>query len=171
MGTARMHHKAQTAHESMARLVDRGAQRLHHGPTPQTTRRLCILAIAVASVGLWPVAANAAGKRHAEAGAKLTAAINKTLLEQVFCHSARACHDLLPVTLETDSEIVVSFFAVGVRNEAAFLAAVTLALKDGVRVTEGLPITMHGFRETEERHRRSGLFIKDVKPFVTIELK
>jgi len=50
------------------------------------------------------------------------------------------------------------------------LTVVALALTDGIRITGGVPITIEAFRETHEKYRTSGLVIKDVKPFATIEV-
>lgn len=113
----------------------------------------------------------AMGKKYSEQGAKLTAAMNSALLSQGMCKTPRECHDLLPGTLETDSEVAIAFFGVGDKNHAAFLAVVGLALTEGIRITSGIPISIQAYRETQEEHRRSGVFIKDIKPFATIEAK
>lgn len=115
--------------------------------------------------------AQAMGKKYSEQGAKLTAAMNSTLLSKGLCKTPRECNNLLPGTFETDTEVFIELFEIGERNQAAFLAVVGLALAEGIRITGGIPISIHAYRETQEEHRRSGVFIKDIKPFVIIEVR
>lgn len=112
----------------------------------------------------------AMGKKYSEQGAKLTAAMNSALLSKGFCKTPRECYDLLPGTLETDTRVLVHFYGVGEKNHPAFLTVVALALTDGIRITGGVPITINAFRETQDEYRESGLVIKNVKPFVIIEV-
>jgi len=110
------------------------------------------------------------GKKYSEQGAKLGAAMHGTLVSKGFCKTPRECHDLLPSTIETDSLVLLHFYEVGEKNYPAFLTVVALSLTDGIRITGGVPITIEAFRETHEKYRTSGLVIKDVKPFATIEV-
>jgi hypothetical protein len=126
---------------------------------------LLIIVILFPSQGLY-----AMGKKYAEQGARLTAAMNNALLSKGFCKTPRECHDLLPGTLETDTRILIHLYEIGEKNHLAFLVAITLSLTDGIRITNGVPITIKAFRETHEEHRESGLLIKDVKPFAIIEV-
>jgi len=114
--------------------------------------------------------AYAMGKKYSEQGAKLGAAMHGTLVSKGFCKTPRECHDLLPSTIETDSLVLLHFYEVGEKNYPAFLTVVALSLTDGIRITGGVPITIEAFRETHEKYRTSGLVIKDVKPFATIEV-
>lgn len=112
----------------------------------------------------------AMGKKYSEQGAKFAAAMNNALISKGVCKTPRECYDLLPGTIETDSMVLIHFYEVGERNYPAFLAVVALSLTDGIRITGGVPITIEAFRETHEKYRTSGLVIKDIKPFATIEV-
>lgn len=114
--------------------------------------------------------ASAMGKKYSAQGAKLTAAMNSCLLSKGLCKTPRECYDLLPGTLETDSRVLVHFYGVGEKSHPAFLTVVALSLTDGIRITGGAPITINAFRETQDKYRESGLVIKNVKPFATIEV-
>lgn len=110
------------------------------------------------------------GKRYAEQGARLTAALNNLLLSKDFCRTPRECHDLLPGTLETDTMVLIHTYGIGEKNQLAFLAVIEFVLSDGIRITNGVPITIKAFRETSDEYRESGVVIKNVKPFATIEV-
>lgn len=110
------------------------------------------------------------GKKYSEQGGKLTAAMNNVLLLKGFCRTPRECYDLLPGTLETDTMVLVHFFEVGDKNYEAFITAIELVLREGVRITGKVPITIRAFRETHEEYRKSGLIIKDIKPFMVMEV-
>lgn len=114
--------------------------------------------------------AYAMGKKYSEQGAKFAAAMHNALVSKGFCKTPSECYDLLPRTIETDSMVLVHFYEVGEKNHPAFLTVVALSLTDGIRITGGVPITIEAFRETHEKYRTSGLVIKDVKPFATIEV-
>lgn len=114
--------------------------------------------------------AYAMGKKYSEQGAKLGSVMHSALLSKGFCKTPSECHDLLPSTIETDSMVLIHFYEVGEKNHAAFLTVVALSLTDGIRITGGVPIAIKAFRETHEKYRTSGLVIKDVKPFATIEV-
>lgn len=112
----------------------------------------------------------AMGKKYSEQGAKLTAAMNSALLSKGFCKTPRECYDILPGTLETDTRVLVHFYGVGEKNHSAFLTVIALSLTEGIRITGGVPITIKAFHETQDEYRESGLVIKNVKPFATIEV-
>lgn len=112
----------------------------------------------------------AMGKKYSEQGAKLTAAMNSTLLAKGFCKTPRECYDLLPGTLETDSRVLIHFFGVGEKNHSALLVVIALSLTEGIRITGGVPITIKAFHETQDEYRDSGLVIKTIKPFATVEV-
>lgn len=112
----------------------------------------------------------AMGKKYSEQGAKFAAAMHNVLVSKGFCKTPSECYDLLPRTIETDSKVLVQFYEVGEKNHPAFLDIVALSLTDGFRITGGVPITIEAFRETHEKYRTSGLVIKNVKPFATIEV-
>jgi len=96
--------------------------------------------------------------------------MRSALVSKGFCRTPEECYALLPRTIETDSMVWVQFYEVSEKNHPAFLTVVALALTDGIRITGGVPITIEAFRETHEKYRTSGLVIKDVKPFATIEV-
>lgn len=133
-------------------------------------KRVNIFAIAITLFFAASLETYAMGKKYSEQGAKLGAAMHSALVSKGFCKTPRECHDLLPSTIETDSMVLLHFYEVGERNRAAFLTVVALALTDGIRITGGVPIVIKAFRETHETYRTSGLVIKDVKPFATIEV-
>lgn len=112
----------------------------------------------------------AMGKKYSEQGAKLTAAMNSTLLAKGFCKTPRECYDLLPGTLETDSRVLIHFYGVGEKNHSALLVVIALSLTDGIRITGGVPITIKAFHETQDEYRESGLVIKAIKSFATVEV-
>lgn len=112
----------------------------------------------------------AMGKKYSEQGAKFADAMHNALVSKGFCKTPSECYDLLPRTVETDSKVFIQFYEVGEKNLPAFLDIVALSLTDGIRITGGVPITIEAFRETREKYRTSGLVIKDVKPFATIEV-
>lgn len=133
--------------------------------------RIAVVAyLATLSALLLPSAATASGKKYSSQGARLTQAINESLLSKGMCQTPRQCHDLLPGTLETDSKVVIQFFQVGALNQPAFLAAVSLTLSSGMKITEGIPIKIEAFRESHDEYRKSGVIMKAVKPFATIEV-
>lgn len=112
----------------------------------------------------------AMGKKYSEQGAKLTAAMNSALLTNGFCKVPRECHDLLPGTVETDSEILIHFYEISEKNYSAFLVIVSLTLTDGLLITSGIPVTVKAFHETHDEYRESGFVFKSVKPFVIIKV-
>ncbi len=112
----------------------------------------------------------AGGKKYSEQGKKFGDAMHRALVSKGLCKTPRECYDLLPGTIETDSLVLVHLYEVGERNQAAFLTVVALSLTDGMQITGGVPITINAFRETHEKYRTSGLVIKNVKPFATIEV-
>jgi len=112
----------------------------------------------------------AMGKKYSEQGRKLTAAMNSALLISGICPSARQCYELLPGTLETDTKILIHLYQINAQNKTALTTIVALALADGISITEGVPITIRAFRETQHEYVHSGLLIKEIKPFATIEI-
>lgn len=112
----------------------------------------------------------AMGKKYSEQGAKLGAALHDALVSNGFCKTPKECYDLLPSTIETDSMVLLHFYEIGEKNQAAFVTIVALVLTNGIQITGGAPITVKAFRETHEKYRKSGLVIKDIKPFATIEV-
>jgi len=137
-------------------------------------RRLMLILGACLVGGIFlfrPLEIYAMGKKYSEQGKKFGDAMHSALVSKGFCKTPRECHDLLPGTIETDSLVLVHFYEVGERNQAAFLTVVALSLTDGMQITGGVPIKINAFRETHEEYRTSGLVIKNVKPFATIEVK
>lgn len=133
-------------------------------------KRVNILILAITLFFGTSLEAYTMGKKYSEQGARLGAAMHNALVSKGFCKTPRECHDLLPSTIETDSLVLLHFYEVGEKNQAAFLTVVELSLIEGIRITGGVPITIEAFRETHEKYRTSGLVIKDVKPFATIEV-
>jgi hypothetical protein len=129
------------------------------------------LLLLTTSLVFFPTAAHAMGKKYSKQGAALTRAMNYALFERGLCKNPQECDARLPGTMETDTEIAISLFEVQEKNQAAFLTIVALALSEGMRITGGIPISINAFRESQEAHRKSGLFIKDIKPFAVIEVK
>lgn len=112
----------------------------------------------------------AMGKKYSEQGGKFAVAMRSALVSKGFCRTPEECYTLLPRTIETDSMVFVQFYEIGEKSHAAFLTVVALALSEGIQITSGVPITIEAFRETHEKYRTSGLVIKNVKPFATIEV-
>lgn len=113
------------------------------------------------------------GKRFTEQGGRLSKAMNEVLLSRGFCKTPRECYDILPGYVDHDDRVRINFYEVGEKNFAAFTAVVNLTLKDGVRITGGVPITIQAYRETHEEYRTSGLFFvwfREVKPFLIMEV-
>ena len=135
-----------------------------------TMRAAVIVHMTIISALLLPATTTASGKRYSSQGARLTKAINDALLTKGLCQTPKQCHDMLPGTLETDSKVFIQFFNVSERNQPAFLAAVTLTLSNGTKITEGIPITIEAFRESHDEYRKSGVFLKEVKPFATLDV-
>jgi hypothetical protein len=133
-------------------------------------KRVNIFALAITLFLATSLEIYAMGKKYSEQGAKFAAAMHDALVSKGFCRTPSECYDLLPRTVETDSMVLVQFYEVGEKNLAAFLTVVALSLTDGIRITGGVPITIEAFRETHEKYRTSGLVIKNVKPFATIEV-
>ncbi len=114
--------------------------------------------------------ASALGKKFFEQGSSLTKHLSETLIEKGFCGSGRECYDLLPGSFETDSLILLHYYEVNESNLPAFLEIIATSISDGIPVTNGIPIRIKAFRETHEEYRKSGIFIKDVKPFMVMEI-
>jgi len=152
-------------------------ERLNQAETAKN-RRFCLLTasasvifhLTMISVLNLPAIATAAGKTYSPQGTRLTKAINDALLSKGLCQTPRQCHDMLPGTLETDSKVLIQFFNVSELNHPALSAAVALTLSDGTKITEGVPITVEAFRESHDEYRKSGIFFKGVKPFVTLDV-
>jgi len=133
-------------------------------------KRMNILVLAITLFFGTSLGAYAMGKKYSDQGKKFSDAMHSALVSKGFCKTSRECYDLLPGTIETDSLVLVHFYEVSERNQAAFLTVVALSLTDGMQITGGVPITINAFRETHEKYRTSGLVIKNVKPFATIEV-
>lgn len=112
----------------------------------------------------------AMGKKYSKQGSKFADAMHSALVSKGFCRTPEECYDLLPRTFETDSMVWIQLYEIDEKNHAAFLTVVALTLTDGIRITGGVPITIEAFRETHEEYRTSGIVIKNVKPFATIEV-
>ena len=140
------------------------------GKSPLGRLLRVLVFFATGSLSLLTVDAHAMGKMYSEQGAKFADAMHTALVSKGLCKTTSECYDLLPRTIETDSKVFIQFYAISKKNHPAFLSVVALALTDGMRITEGAPITIEAFHETHDVYRRSGLVIKDVKPFSTIEV-
>lgn len=117
-----------------------------------------------------PATVTAGGKKYSSQGVRLTKAINDSLISKGLCQTPRQCYDMLPVTLETDSKVFIQFFSVGELNQPALSAAIALTLSDGTKITGGIPIKIEAFRETHDEYRKSGIFMKEAKPFVRLDV-
>ncbi len=103
---------------------------------------------------------HATGKKFSEQGRKLTEAMNSALLNSGICATPRERHDLLPGTLETDSEILIHLYQINEKNKQALAIMATLSLTEGILITNGAPITIKAFHETQNEYINSGLVIK-----------
>lgn len=135
-----------------------------------TVTTAIIVHLTIISVLALPATVTAGGKRYSSQGARLTKAINETLLSKGMCRTPRQCYDMLPGTLETDSKVFIQFFSVSELNQPALSAAFALTLSDGTKITEGIPIKIEAFRESHDEYRKSGVFLKEVKPFATLDV-
>lgn len=114
--------------------------------------------------------AKAMGEKYTDQGGRLTAAINEMLISKGFCKSARDCNDFLPGYVGHGDQVRIAFYQVNEKNHQAFSAIIELVIKDGIRITGGVPIAVTGYRETQEEYRRSGVISKNIKPFLILEI-
>lgn len=110
------------------------------------------------------------GERYTDQGGRLSAATIDMLIAKGFCKTPRECHGFLPRYGGHGDRVRTSFYEIGKKNSQAFHAVIELVIQDGIRITDGVPITIRGYRETHEEYRKSGLFLKDVKPFLILEV-
>ena len=127
----------------------------------------CIL---VAFVALFSTEVIAMGERYTEQGGRLSAATVEILIAQNFCKTSRECHDFLPGYVAHGDRVRIAFYDIGDKNIQAFNVIIELVIKDGLRITDRVPITIKGYRESHEEYRKSGVFWKDVKPFLILEM-
>lgn len=111
-----------------------------------------------------------AGEQFTEQGGKLTAAINKELIRKDLCKTPRDCNDLLPGYVAHGDRVRIALYEVSEKNGKALNAVVEFIVNDGMKITGGIPITLTGYRETQEEYRNSGLLFKGIKPFLILEL-
>lgn len=114
--------------------------------------------------------AGAMGKTFSEQGRQLSILLNRVLISKGMCESPPDCFNLLPGFTDHDDRVRINYYEVGNQNFAAFLEVIDFVLKDGLNVTDGTPITITAHRETHNEVRKSGIFIKNVKPFMTLEV-
>lgn len=112
----------------------------------------------------------AMGEKYNKQGGELNRAITNMLQQEGFCKTDVECSRFLPKYISHGDKVRTSFYEVGDNNSKAFLAVVSLVIKDGIHITEGVPISILGFRESHEEYRRSGVFFKSVKPFFSLEI-
>lgn len=133
----------------------------------RTSRACALLVLAVLCVG----DVMAAGERFTEQGGRLSAAIKDLLVEQGFCNAPHDCHQLLPSYGGHGDRVRSTFYEVGEKNSEAFAVVIKFVVKDGIRITGGVPITITGYRETHQQYLDSGFFAKSVKPFLILEVE
>lgn len=112
----------------------------------------------------------AMGEKYNKQGGALNRAITNMLQQEGFCKTNVECSRFLPKYISHGDRVRTSFYEIGDNNSKAFLSVVSLVVKDGVNITEGVPISILGFRESHEEYRRSGVFFKSVKPFFLLEI-
>lgn len=110
------------------------------------------------------------GERYTEQGGRLSAAYLNMLIARGFCKTYQDCHDFLPAYHGHGDRVRFAFYEVGRNNIHAFSAIIEFVVRDGIRLTGGVPITITGYRETFDKYRESGLFFKDIKPFLVLEV-
>lgn len=136
-------------------------------PIRRISRACALLVLAALYVGN----VMAAGERFTEQGGRLSAAIKGLLVERGFCNAPHDCHQLLPSYGGHGDRVRSTFYEVGDKNSDAFAAVIELVVKDGIRITGGVPITITGYRETHQQYMDSGVFAKSVKPFLILEVE
>lgn len=112
----------------------------------------------------------AMGERYTEQGGKLSAATVEVLISDGFCRTSQECHSFLPGYVAHGDRVRIAFYGVGEKNIQALNAVIGLVIKDGIRITDGVPITITGYRELYEEYRKSGIFWKSVEPFLILEV-
>lgn len=112
----------------------------------------------------------AMGERYNKQGGELNRAITNILQQEGFCKTNVECSRFLPKYISHGDKVRASFYEIGDNNSKAFLSVVSLVVKDGINITEGVPISILGFRKSHEEYRRSGVFFKSVKPFFSLEI-
>lgn len=110
------------------------------------------------------------GERYTDQGGRLSVATTDILIAKGFCKTPRECENFLPGYGSHGDRVRISFYEVGKNNSQAFNAVIELIIQDVIRITDGVPITIAGYRETYEEYRKSGLFSKGVKPFLILEV-
>jgi hypothetical protein len=63
-----------------------------------------------------------------------------------------------------------NFYEGGERKIQVFDAIIELVIQDDTRINDGVPITITACREAHEERNGSGLFFKDVKPFLILKV-
>jgi hypothetical protein len=119
---------------------------------------------------LFSTGAGAMGEKYTEQAGRLRIAMLDMLVAKGFCRAHRECYDLLPTTGGHGDRVRYAFYEVGTNNIHAFMAIIEFVVRDGIRITGGVPITITGYREPFDKYRESGLFFKDVKPFLVLEV-
>lgn len=134
-------------------------------------RRMSHACVLLALAALYVGDVMAAGERFTEQGGYLTRAIHDLLVADNFCTNSKECHALIPGFVGHGDRVRITFYEIGEKNSEAFAAIIKFVIKDGIRITEGVPITIMGYRETHQQYMDSGIFAKSVKPFLILEIK
>lgn len=133
-------------------------------------KRVNIFALAITLFFVTSLDTYAMGKKFSEQGDRLSFALNNLLVSKGFCKSPPECFDLLPGYTDHDDMVRINYYEVGDKNFAAFLEVINFALKSGMATTGNVPISIKAYRETHDQVRKSGLFVKDIKPFMSMEV-
>lgn len=112
----------------------------------------------------------AMGERYTKQGGNLSIAINKMLIQDGYCKTNKECFELLPGYGGHGDKVRFSFYQIEDSNSEAFLSIISLVMKEGMSITEGVPISILGFRETHQEYLKSGVFLNSVKPFFVLEI-
>lgn len=110
------------------------------------------------------------GEKYDEQGGRLTGVLRSALIEKGFCSSPQDCQRLLPGTAAHGDRVRVSYYEINEKNTSALLFLIDMVIRDGLAITDGVPITVTAYRESHEKYRKSGVFLKDVTPFFVLEV-
>ncbi|MCP5319289.1 MAG: hypothetical protein H7A12_00400 [Pseudomonadales bacterium] len=116
------------------------------------------------------VEASAMGEKYSDQGGNLSSAVKRMLIAKGFCDTPEKCYDLLPAYGGHGDRVRSTFYGISGSNRDAFRAVLDFAITDGLRVTDGVPITIRGYHETHEEYIESGIFFKSIKPFLILEI-
>lgn len=111
----------------------------------------------------------AMGEKFAEQGHLLAAEIYKELIQRGFCGDPGSCNKLLPIYGGHGNRVNFSTYGISEKNREALSVVVSLIVRRGIVITQGVPIGFVAYAKPHEDYVNQGLF-RSKEPILTLEV-